>query len=155
MKYRMLTKEEMEIFDEDFKHFLITNGVSNEEWLEMNKIQLDQATKLVELFSDTVLQKVYEKMQYLEFRSQESCLVFNCLPDSIELISLNANPNSTVNLSTPDLIHRSLIEHPESIQFFRSEKKYTTLRELEIHKMLEQGCLNSSAEFWKALLSSI
>jgi hypothetical protein len=155
MKYRMLTKEEMEIFDEDFKYFLITNGVSNEEWLEMNKSQLDQATKLVELFSDTVLQKVYEKMQYLEFRSQESCLVFNCLPDSIELISLNAKPNSEVDLSTPDSIHRSLIENPEAIQFFRSEKKYTTLREFEIHKMVQQGCLNSSAVFWEALLNSI
>ncbi len=151
----MLTKEEMEIFDEDFKHFLIANGVSNEEWLEMNESNIDQATKLVELFSDTVLQKVYEKMQYLEFRSKESCLVFNCLPDSIELISLNAKPNSDVDLSTPDSIHRSMIQYPNKIQFFKSEKKYSTLRELELHRMVEQGCMNSSAEFWNALMNSI
>ena len=56
MKYRMLTTEEMEIFNEDFKHFAIANGVSNEEWVEMNKSDKELATKLVELFSDTVLQ---------------------------------------------------------------------------------------------------
>jgi hypothetical protein len=56
MKYRILNKEEMEIFDEDFKYFLIANGVSNEEWVEMNTSNQDRAIDLVELFSDTVLQ---------------------------------------------------------------------------------------------------
>ena len=65
MKYRFLTKEEMEIFDEDFKHFMITNGVTNEEWLEWNKSDLEKATQLVEVFSDTVLQKVYEKIKFI------------------------------------------------------------------------------------------
>ena len=44
MKYRMLTKEEMQIFDEDFKHFLITTGVSNEEWTDLNKSNIPKAT---------------------------------------------------------------------------------------------------------------
>ena len=151
MKYRMLTQEEMEIFDEDFKHFLIVNGVHNEEWMEMNASDIEKATQLVELFSDTVLQKVYEKIRFLEFRSSNSCMVFKFNPDSIELISLNVKKQNTIDLSTPESIHASLTGSPKSLTLFKSQKSYSKHRELEIHMMLEQGCMNSSEEFWISL----
>ena len=150
MKYRLLNKEEMEIFDQDFKHFLIANGVSNEEWVELNQNDIEKATHLVELFSDTIFQKVYEKIQFIEFRSPESCIVFNCLPDSIELISINRK-SATVDLSTPDSIHKALTKNANEINYFKSSKKYNTLRELEIHQMIENGCFNSSEAFWNSL----
>jgi len=150
MKYRLLNKEEMEIFDQDFKHFLIANGVSNEEWVELNQNDIEKATQLVELFSDTIFQKVYEKIQFIEFRSPESCIVFNCLPDSIELISINRK-SATVDLSTPDSIHKALTKNANEINYFKSSKKYNTLRELEIHQMIENGCFNSSEAFWNSL----
>lgn len=150
MKYRLLNKEEMEIFDQDFKHFLIANGISNEEWVELNQNDIEKATQLVELFSDTIFQKVYEKIQFIEFRSPESCIVFNCLPESIELISINRK-SATVDLSTPDSIHKALTKNANEINYFKSSKKYNTLRELEIHQMIENGCFNSSEAFWNSL----
>ena len=150
MKYRLLNKEEMEIFDQDFKHFLIANGVSNEEWVELNQKNISKATQLVELFSDTIFQKVYEKIQFIEFRSAESCIVFNCLPDSIELISINRKSDQ-IDLSTPDSIHEALTKNSSEINYFKSSKKYNTLRELEIHQMIENGCFNSSEDFWDSL----
>lgn len=150
MKYRLLNKEEMEIFDKDFKHFLIANGVSNEEWVELNQNNIEKATQLVELFSDTIFQKVYEKIQFIEFRSPESCIVFNCLPDSIELISINRKSNQ-VDLSTPESIHEALTKNTSEINYFKSSKKYNTLRELEVHQMIENGCFNSSEDFWNSL----
>jgi|TARA_R110000737_G_scaffold193486_2_gene214743 cag pathogenicity island protein 24 len=155
MKYRLLTKEEREIFDEDFKHFMISNGVTNEEWLEMNESNLEKATELVELFSDLVLEKVYQKIEYLEFRSENSCLVFHCTPDTIKLISILPKTGKKVNLSTPESIHEALINQFSDLDLFKSEKGYATLRELEIHQMVEQGCLNSSKDFWNALTQLI
>lgn len=151
LKYRMLTKEEMEIFDEDFKHFMITNGVTNEEWIEWNKTNLDKATQLVEVFSDTVLQKVYEKIKYIEFRSLDSCIVFYCDLDKIEMISINRK-NDSVDLSTPDSIHDALSKNEKALTYFKTSKSYSTLREQEIHQMIEQGCFNSTKEFWELLL---
>ena len=150
MKYRLLNKEEMEIFDQDFKHFLIANGVSNEEWVELNQKNISKATQLVELFSDTIFQKVYEKIQFIEFRSAESCIVFNCLPDSIELISINRKSDQ-IDLSTPDSIHEALTKNSSEINYFKSSKKYNSFRELEIHQMIENGCFNSSEDFWNSL----
>jgi len=150
MKYRMLTTEEMEIFDEDFKHFAIANGVSNEEWLEMNQSDKEKATKLVGLFSDTVLQKVYEKLKFIEHRSASSCLVFRLNELDIDLISLNRK-REIVDLSTAESIHDALVNNAGEITLFRSKKKYSKVREEEIHEMLTQGCVNSSEAFWMML----
>jgi hypothetical protein len=147
MKYRMLTEEEMQIFDEDFKHFAIANGVSAEEWQEMNDSNPDKALKLVEIFSDTVLQKVYEKIKFIEHRSPQACMVFHLKPEEIELISINST-GEKADLSTPESIHESLVSNPDQLSIFKTSKKYSKSREEEIHQMLEQGCVNSSEAFW-------
>jgi len=110
MKYRILTMEELEVFEEDFKQFLIVNGVHTEEWEEMNKSDKDNAVKMVELFSDSVLQKVYEKIIYLEHRSEQSCLVFKLNKENIELISINSNSDK-ISLETPELIHDAILNN--------------------------------------------
>jgi hypothetical protein len=151
MKYRILTDEELSHLADDFKQFLIVTGVHAEEWEEMNRTDIPKAIQLVEIFSDTVLQKVYEKIGYLEFRSTDSCMVFNFGPESVKLISMQRKPDSECDLSTPETIHAALSNAINELTFFRSEKPYGTSREEEIHKMLEQGCFISSAEFWNLL----
>lgn len=151
MKYRMLNAEEREIFDEDFKAFLITNGVHAEEWAKMNQEEPEKATKLVALFSDIVFDKVYQKIEFIEFRAPDSCLVFHCQPDQLSVISILPAVKNDVDLSTPESIHDALVHHSEKLTVFQSTKRYSTLRELEIHQMIEQGCVNSSRAFWDAL----
>lgn len=151
MKYRILRDDELEGLQEDFKHFLIVNGVHNEEWVEMNERQPVKAVELVELFSDAVLQKVYEKIQVLEFRSEKSCLVFKVGREVIELISIQAEAATSIDLSTPESIHAALVNDGKNLRFFKTEKAYSQVRELEIHQMIEQGCVPSVEGFWHAL----
>lgn len=150
----MLTHEELTHLDEDLKHFLIVNGVHDTEWESLNANSPEKATELVGVFSDTVLQKVYEKLKYLEFRSPDSCLVFHCDADKMTVIALNRKEGGApqaIDLSTPDGIHDALVNQPDKLTWFRSEKAYTSERELEIHQMLEQGCVVSTADFWESL----
>ncbi|MBL1281128.1 MAG: hypothetical protein COA33_012680 [Fluviicola sp.] len=148
----MLTLEELEVFEEDFKQFLIVNGVHAEEWEEMNRSDKEKAVQLVEVFSDSVLQKVYEKIQFLEHRSESSCLVFKLNKENIELISINKKEKSKVNLATPESIHKALQKNAKDIRIFKTQKKYTKIREKEIHELIQQGCLQSSELFWGFLL---
>lgn len=154
MKYRMLSDEELEIFEEDLKQFLIVNGVHGDEWEAMNKSQPEKAIELVGLFSDSVLQKVYEKIKFIEHRSEKSCMVFNLLEDKIDLISINAK-DDTVDLSTPEGVHNALISQTDKLTFFQSTKLYSKVRELEVHEMLMQGCVNSSEAFWMQLKKAL
>lgn len=150
MKYRMLTDDELKAFEEDFKHFLIANGVSNEEWSEMNASNPGRALEMVGLFSDTVLQKVYEKIEFLEHRSLDSCMVFRAMKEEILLISINRKSDK-VDLSTPESIHDALQSQSNELSIFGTSKKYSKVRELEIHDMISQGCVPSSQDFWDAL----
>ena len=154
MKYRILSQEELELLEDDLKAFLIVNGVHGDEWAEMNKSNPVKAVELVELFSDTVLQKVYDKVRFIEHRSQKSCMVFHLLDDKIELISINANSDA-VDLTTPESIHEALSTNAKSLSIFGTEKMYLKDRASEIHEMLEQGCVNSSEAFWYQLVKVV
>jgi hypothetical protein len=155
MKYRILTNEELSYLEEDLKQFLIVNGVHSEDWAILNKSNPEKAIDLVAIFSDNVLQKVYEKLEYLEFRTAESCLVFHCLPDKIEMISIQRKEGSQANLETVESIHISLTKSSHELSFFRTDKLYNQEREMEIHRLIEQGCHISSQEFWDSLSSAL
>jgi len=155
MKYRMLSMEELEVFEEDFKQFLIVNGVHAEEWEKMNHTNKERAIQLVELFSDTVLQKVYEKIHYLEFRSKDSCLVFKFNKENIELISINTKENADCSLETPESIHTALLKKTADLNIFKTQKQYLQKREEEIHELIEQGCVLSVESFWNSLINAI
>ena len=151
MKYRILTLEELEIFAEDFKQFLIVNGVHAEEWEEMNKSDKEKAVQFVELFSETVLQKVYEKIKFVEFRSENSCMVFKLNKENIELISISTKEGSKISLETPEKIHEAFVQRPDELTIFKTQKAYSKERELEVHEMISQGCVHSDASFWDSL----
>jgi hypothetical protein len=151
MKYRMLKTDELTQLEEDLKAFLIVNGVHAEEWERLNREQPERAVELVGLFSDTVLQKVYEKIRFAEFRSEDSCIVFRLGDDKISLISFNKREGTPIDLSTPEGIHEALARNFDGLTFFRSERSYTQPREMEVHQLLEQGCFVSTESFWYAL----
>lgn len=155
MKFRVLTTEELSYFEEDFKHFLIVNGIHAEAWLQLIKEEPQKGLQLIELFSDTILQKVYDKISFLEFRSVDSCMVFRFKSDSIDLITIQKKEKATVDLSSPESIHSALINTSEELTFFSTSKAYTTDRAQEIHRMIEQGCLISTAEFWNSLAKAL
>ena len=154
MKFRLLNDNELQHFEEDFKHFLIINGVSNEEWISINQHEKDKAVELVSLFSDLILQRVYEKVNYLEYRSKNQLFIFKCDADEIHLTSLKSE-DSSVDFSNPTLIHESIIHHSDKISYFTQTKSYQNDREIELFKMVEQGCIISTQDFYDALQNAL
>lgn len=154
MKYRILTNEELQILEKDFVAFLIVNGVEGEMWAKINQEEPDKAIELVELFSDTVLQKVYEKIFYLEKRSEDSCMVFHVGEKEMQLIVLSRKSESTIDLSTPELIHDALTNKLAELEVFSSKKAINKTHELEVHELITSGCVLSDKSFWSSLKSA-
>ncbi|MGB0932707.1 MAG: DUF6495 family protein [Lishizhenia sp.] len=152
MKFRLLNKEERLAVDEDFKHFLIANGVSNEEWIALNAKNDVKATNLVGVFSDTVFQKVMEKIKVVELRAKSSLMVFHFAKEEIQLIGINAHTAATyVDLSSTESIHLALTKYASDLSFFKQSKAYIKERELEVFEMVEKGCVPSHIDFWNVL----
>ena len=95
MRYRILSDEELQHLEGDLKAFLIINGLHGEEWAKLNQEEPQKVLDLVELFSDQVLQTVYEKVRFLEHRTSDSCLVFHLGEQEQELIAIQKKGDST------------------------------------------------------------
>lgn len=147
----MLSDEELQHLEGDLKAFLIINGIHGEEWEKLNREEPQKAVELVGLFSDQVLQTVYEKVQFLEHRTPDSCLVFHFGEKEQELIAIQKTSGSELDLSTVDGIHQALVSSASTLSFFTSKKPYSDSREMEIHQLIEQGAVLSDAEFWNSL----
>lgn len=155
MKYRILNDGELKHLEEELKQFLIINGVHGEEWERINKEDPDTAIELVELFSDTVLQQVYEKLKYLELRSENNLLVFYFGLNMAELISISVKEPGKSDLSTPESIHRALSDQAENLLWSSNIREKIEQRENEIHQLLQNGAVPSTEHFWTALKSSL
>ncbi|MDR0801882.1 DUF6495 family protein [Fluviicola sp.] len=151
MKYRILSDEELQHLEGDLKAFLIINGVHAEEWEKLNREEPQKALSLVELFSDQVFQTIYEKVHFLEYRTPVSCLVFHFMKDKQELIAIQKNPDTAVNLSSTEGIHEALTNHLKDLSIFTSTRNYQQEREMEIHQLTEQGAILSNEGFWNSL----
>lgn len=80
-KYRCLNDEELRSMEDDFKAFLIINGVDTDYWQTINKEKPERAIELVELFSDLVFEKIVTSIV---------CLI-NIQPEVIHLIKKEEN----------------------------------------------------------------
>jgi hypothetical protein len=149
MKYRILSNEELSHFDEDLKAFLIIHGIDGPLWEKMNRETPEKAIELVELFSDVVLQRVYENISYLEFRSPDTFAVFHLEPEQQSLVLVKSLNTEIAELSTPEQIQEAVSKQIEQLEFFRSNRSYPADRELAVHQLLDQGCVLSDESIWK------
>lgn len=149
-KYRYLTDEELNHLEKELKQFLIVNYVYDAEWKELNQSAPDKALELIALFSDQVLHRVYEKITYLEKRSREACFVFKFDQEQVQALIMQSSAEQ-LDLSTPENIHKALTTQLSALKFYKSSKAVKQTKEQEIHQLIEQGAVLSSADFWNEL----
>ena len=150
MRFRLLSDEELNHLDVELKQFLIINHIHADEWLEMNKAEPEKALALVELFSDTVLLKVYEKIGFLEFRNKSLFSVYKISEDKIEAIHIKSD-NESISLETDDKISAALQSHLSDLNIYKAEKNVQPFKEDEIHRLIQQGCLISNEFVWSKM----
>ncbi|MFY7667412.1 MAG: DUF6495 family protein [Crocinitomicaceae bacterium] len=146
----MLSNEELLHLEAEFKQFLIVNQIHSDEWKKINEIEPEKALVLVELFSDTVLLKVYEKIEYLEFRSKQLFSAYRINSEKIEAIHVKSEYD-TVTLEKDDDISLAINSNSSKLSIYRAEKKVNPFKEDEVHHLVEQGCLKSTELVWEQL----
>ncbi|MBM3185503.1 MAG: hypothetical protein FJZ67_04320 [Bacteroidetes bacterium] len=147
MRFRVLSQEELQHLEAEFKQFLIVNHIHSDDWKKINESEPEKAVALVELFSDTVLLKVYEKVDYMEFRSKQLFSVYRIHSERIETIHVKSEDH-TVSLETDEEISLAIQSIPPKISIYRAEKKVNPFKEDEVHRLVEQGCSKSTDNVW-------
>jgi len=149
MKYRKLTTEELEELKEEFIQFLVSNTVTADDWVKIKETQIDKAEKLIEMFSDQVLDKALSNIKFLEKREAKNIMLFHCRKDEIDMISLSIDSNSPYDFTKENELVE--IAEYEKLSSFKSTKKYSKIREEEIFDLLNNGCLTTDEQLYKVL----
>lgn len=150
MRFRRLTLEELKELHEEFIQFLSSNTITGEDWKKLKEEDYPKAEKLIEVFSDIVLEKTLSNIQYLEKREPKNVLFFNFKTDLIELIGVTIPNDSKINLTDESQIKSlALGDLKTKVDTFKTSKKYSLNREDEMFKMLNEGCLISEGNIFK------
>ncbi len=148
-KYRLLTSEELQEFQKEFIDFLVVNGIEPEKWEYIKENDPSSVDKIIELFSDVILESVLRKVNFVEIRSKKYVQAIQCLSDKMISIALEDSKSDKEKSGAEDQLENSL-------SIFKTEKKYTESREKEIFDLIEKGYKISDGDLFKKLqLASI
>ena len=151
MRFRRLTLEELEQLKDEFIQFLAANTITGEDWATLKEEESEKAEKLIDIFSDIVMEKSLSNVRFLEKREPKNLLLFHAKTKEIDLIGLSIDSDQYDFTNPEDL--KELMENPSSVnlQMFRSSKPYTKTREEEVFELLETGCLVTDKTLFAAL----
>ena len=149
MKYRRLTQLELESLEKEFIDFLILNGITAEDWTEL-KLTKEKANQIIDSFSDVVFEKILRQINYLEHYSPQSIKTFMCADDEIFLIGLDTHDRS-IDFTTSVGRSRLVIDPPKDLNTYKTSKKYHPNREIELFRMLQNGCVKSDGQLYESL----
>jgi hypothetical protein len=150
MKYRRLTIEELQNLEQRFIQFLVANTITGADWAKLKTDEPEQASRLIDIFSEMMFETSLKKVQYLKLRTVKEMKVFRCDADKIVLMGLLADEKTPVDF-TQLIDLKEIMHHTEGLSIYRTEKTFDGNREQELFKMMETGCLISDNQLFDLL----
>lgn len=148
-KYRLLNKDELQEFQKEFVDFLVVNGIVPEKWEELKLNDPESVDKIVELFSDVILESVLRRINFIEYKSKKYVHAIQCLSDKMISIALEDSLGEDEKSGEES-------SRENSLRIYKSEKKYEKERELELFEFIQKGYVISDGDLFKKLqLASI
>lgn len=155
MKFRRLSNEELGHLEKEFVDFLCANTITAEDWVKIKSESLEKAEHLIEMFSDIVLEKVYNKVSFLEKREAKNLIVFRCTDKTVDLIGITLDPNSNLDLTDPEKVADVVsgkYSLKDQLSGFRNTKKINSEeKSLEVHQLINSGCIIGEEKLFLAL----
>ena len=87
MRFKRLTKEQLEELHQEFINFLATQSITADEWTDIKKNKPEVAEEELDIFSDLIWEGVLSKVRYLENISASQMHLFELAEKEMKLIS--------------------------------------------------------------------
>jgi hypothetical protein len=157
-KYRRLRPEELEALRDEFVQFLASNSIPAEDWEKLKKTSADETSKVIDIFSDIVWEKVLTKTQYVEIRKSNLLQVMKFGDEKTDLIQI-AIKHPTFDFRNPEDI-RGLADGRIKLASLQPEvhtgkKTHSLLRNEEIFYQLERGGVAVDASMWDLMTTFV
>jgi hypothetical protein len=158
MKYRKLTKQELETLESEFIRFLASNTVTASDWEKIKKESPEKAEHLIEMFSDIVIGQTLERITYLDLKHPKDIRSFYCKKDKIYMKGIFIDGATDKVFDTdeiPEKMFSNIQNTDVELKVFKAEREYQETREMELFRLMEQGALISKDGHLYNLLSKL
>lgn len=129
MKYERISSEELLKLEKEFIDFLVVNGITAEDWVDIKLNKPQDAEEIILQFSDVVWESILRSTTFLKKMESNKAFYFKCDKENI-----------AVKIITKD---DQLVKS--------ASKKYSKTRELEMFDMIKNGCIISDGKSYKQL----
>ena len=149
MKYKRLTKEQLEELQPEFINFLATQSITGEEWKNLKEDKPAVAEDEVDIFSDLIWEGVLANVSYLENISAQHMHFFNCEEKEMKLISVKVM-NPEIDLATSvgfNWFKKNW--QSDFVEYLTASKAYTEDKNLDKFKLIEQGAVITKGDLYK------
>ncbi|RZS90703.1 DUF6495 family protein [Aquimarina brevivitae] len=126
MKYKRLSKEQLEELHQEFITFLATQSITAEEWEDIKKNKPQVAEEEIDVFSDLVWDSVLSKAEYLEHFSPNQMHLFKLEEEGMKLIAIKID-YPDIDITTREgyeWLRNNLMD--EKVLFYNSKKEYSS-----------------------------
>lgn len=142
MKYRILTRDELEELESEFITFLVTNGITGEDWIRIKAEDSGKSQQLIAIFSDVVFEKILSTVHFLEHRQKDIIRIFKFDEDKVIMNGIRVEGQTAIDF-TRDQDATTLIQlfqlSAGKLKIFTAEKGYKKDRLLEIFDLMQSG----------------
>lgn len=148
-KYRSLTIDELEELKDDFIRFLAAQSITGEDWEDIQKNDPDRQEKLIDHFSDIVLEKTLHNVKFLEHRSKRRILFFQFFEHKASLTGIEFEIDPVFPLDESFELKQlvDLLEDKNvNYSLLQGDRDYETDRKMEIFQTIQQGAQISPNE---------
>lgn len=148
MKYKRLTKEQLEELHEEFINFLATQSITAEEWSNIKQNQPKVAEEELDVFSDLIWEGVLTKVKYLENVSANHMHLFELAEKEMKLISVKVM-NPEVDLRTKEGFGWFKKNwQSDFVDYLTAAKAYSEDKNADKFKLIEQGAVITKGELY-------
>lgn len=154
VKYRRLTHDELEELKDDFINYLASQSISADDWESWKASDIERVDELVDLFSDIVLEKVLNEIDYLEMLDSNEIKIFSMDSENARMVGLKVKSGEIDFRKEEDInaffgdIQKGMNLKPE---VFQLKKEYTQSKAEEVFFLIKNGATVTDGELFKSI----
>lgn len=153
MRFRRLNTEELFALETEFKQFLIIHELYDEEWRALVKESPEKADQFIALFSDVVLEKIYNELNYLVHFSNNLVSFFDVTGDP--MIAYHIQSSGQILLENEQGLAKAVAYHQDELSFFKGQKKRTKSKAEEVWELIQKGSEKCDEAYFKSYTSAL
>lgn len=155
LKYRSLTEKELKELEPEFKQFLIVNELYDSEWRELVANNPHEAQSFLDLFSNIVLEKVFNKIPGMVQIGKDFIAVFDFQGVIWNFYFFQAADQQALHSCAPENFLVFIQKNMQELRLHKGTKKSTDQKAAEVHALISKGAFPLQKEQIQEFLSTI